>query len=109
MALSKIILEKAGFDVSAAESGDEALLLIDKIPTPPDLILLDVRMDDMSGPEFLLILEEKYPDIFDRSPVVFLTALDELPASKAVGYIRKPIDIEKFLTAVHHFVPFHVV
>ena len=70
----------------------------------PDLILLDMRMEDMSGPEFLLELEEKHPEIFENVPIVFLTGVDKVPISKAVGFIRKPMDLDKFLEAVHGFI-----
>ena len=91
------------YKVFTALSGAEAFAVLVNIPRP-DLILLDVRMAGMSGPEFLLALEEKRPDIIENVPVVFLTGMDNVPASKAVGFIKKSSDVEKFLEAVHGFI-----
>ena len=101
--LNKIILEGNDYLVFLAESGSEALTVLSQIGMP-DLILLDMLMEDMSGPEFLLKLEEKRPEIIENVPVVFLTAMDKVPASKATGFIRKPFDIDNFLKAVHRFI-----
>ncbi len=101
--LNKHILELADYEVFTAMSGTEALVVLDEIARP-DLILLDMRMEDMSGPEFLLALEEKRPEIIENVPVVFLTALDQVPISKAVGFIKKPFDLDRFLESVHGFI-----
>ena len=55
--LNKTILEMEDFEVFIALSGAAALSILEKI-AQPDLILLDMRMEDMSGPEFLLTLEK---------------------------------------------------
>ena len=103
LSLSKTVLEIDDYEVFTAPSGKDALVVLSKI-AQPDLILLDMRMEDMSGPEFLLVLEEKRPEIFENVPVVFLTAMDKVPASKAVGFIKKPFDMDDFLVAVHRFI-----
>ncbi|MBI2522657.1 MAG: response regulator [Bdellovibrio sp.] len=101
--LHKILLEMADYEVFTAQSGNEALSFLSKNDAP-DLILLDMRMEDMSGPEFLRQLEEKLPKILQMVPVVFLTAMDQVPESKAVGFIRKPTEMDKFLEAVNRFI-----
>ena len=101
--LNRTILEMDGFKVFTALGGEEALALLAEI-SQPDLILLDVRMEDMSGPDFLAVLEERRPEIIENVPVVFLTGMDEVPPSKAVGFIRKPIELDKFVVAVHQFI-----
>ena len=103
LSLSKTVLEIDDYEVFTAPSGKDALVVLSKI-AQPDLILLDMRMEDMSGPEFLLVLEEKRPEIIENVPVVFLTAMDKVPASKAVGFIKKPFDMDDFLVAVHRFI-----
>lgn len=50
----QLILESEGYDVSLASDGVEALAIT--ASQEPDLILLDVRMPNMNGIEFL----EKY-------------------------------------------------
>jgi CheY-like chemotaxis protein len=103
LTLNRTILEMADFTVFTAQGGQEALAALSEI-TQPDLILLDLNMEDMSGLEFLGLLEERKPEIIEHVPIVFLTALDAVPPSKAVGFLRKSIDIDKFVTAVHHFI-----
>lgn len=101
--LMQTILEMEGYDVFISLSGAAALSLLEKI-AQPDLILLDMQMEDMTGPEFLLMLEKNRPDIIESVPVVFVTALKKVPASKATGFIRKPFDNDTFLEAVHRFI-----
>jgi CheY-like chemotaxis protein len=101
--LHKILLEMEGFDVFTAQSGEEALAILFKIDEP-NLILLDMQMADMTGTEFLTLLQEKIPRIIEDVPVVFVTGLDRVPESKAVGFIRKPADREAFIKAVHRFI-----
>lgn len=103
LALQKLLLELEGFEVFTAQSGTEALAVLSKIDEP-NLILLDMQMDDMTGAEFLTILEERRPEIIEDVPVVFVTGLDEVPKSRAVGFIRKPADMDHFLKAVHGFI-----
>jgi two-component system sensor histidine kinase/response regulator len=86
------ILEFNDFEVSVAESGEEALESIQKIA--PDLIVSDIMMPGMTGLE--LIKEVHLQNQFKDIPFIFLSAL----ASKedqnngilagAKGYITKP-------------------
>ena len=101
--LNKTILEMEDFEVFIALSGAAALSILEKV-AQPDLILLDMRMEDMSGPEFLLTLEKNRPNIIESVPVVFVTGLEKVPASKAIGFIRKPYDIDTLLEAIHRFI-----
>jgi len=99
----KVLLEMNNYEVVTAQSGEEAFSTLLKIEAP-DLILLDFRLEDMSGAEFLRVLEEKRPDLIQMVPVVFVTGMDEVPPSKAVGLIRKPIDNDKFVASVRRFI-----
>jgi two-component system, sensor histidine kinase and response regulator len=101
--LQRTVLELEGFEVFTAQSGAEAFQMLSKIDEP-DLILLDVQMDDMTGPEFLAILEQREPRIVENVPVVYLTAADKGVEDKAIGYIRKLTDIDEFLVAVYRFI-----
>lgn len=101
--LHRLVLEMDGFKVLTAASGNEALNCLSEIK-PPDLILLDMRMPEMSGPEFLNILEERMPEIVRLVPIVFLSAMDTVPTSKAVGFIRKPVDINQLVQDVHRYI-----
>ena len=98
------ILEMNDFDVLAATGGEAALSLLSNIETL-DLILLDMCMGEMSGPEFLKLFEKTQPKLFAKVPVVFLSGMDKIPESKAAGFIRKPLpDIDTFLESVDCFI-----
>lgn len=102
--LATTILKIDGYEISTAQSGKEALEILTEI-TKPDLILLDMQMEDMTGSDLLMLLEEKLPDLIKVVPVVFLTGMDQVPKSKAVGFIRKPInDVDKFLKDISRFI-----
>lgn len=103
LTLQRFLLELEGYEVFTAESGMEALKVLSEI-NEPNLILLDMQMADMSGTEFLTMLEETKPEIINDVPVVFLTGMDVVPKSKAIGYIRKPADRDKFLKAIRSFI-----
>jgi DNA-binding NtrC family response regulator len=84
--LLKTILKIDDYEIFTSLGGSEALKLLSVI-RKPDLIFLDVQMDGMSGPDFLIALEERRPDLI-----------------KAVGYIHKPIDLIPFLEATRRFI-----
>lgn len=92
-AVAKVALETVGgFTVYICNNAQEAL---DAVPAfEPDLILLDVLMPEMDGPETLQALR-KIPAAA-QVPVVFLTANPEeastLTALGAVSVINKPFD-----------------
>ena len=101
--LGKEILESEGFDVFTADSGLQALEVLSQI-AEPDLVLLDMQMGDMSGLIFLEKLEEQRPEIVKNIPIVFYTAADHVPKSKATGFMRKDGDLDKFISSVHRFI-----
>ena len=89
-------LERTGpFEVGVATNGKTGLLMARK--GAPDLILLDVRMPDMSGIEVLRALKSDFP--LTQIPVIMLSGLlDE--ATKRVcsyeygeDYVEKPVSI----------------
>ncbi|MBU3016381.1 fused response regulator/phosphatase [Paraglaciecola agarilytica] len=68
------MLEQNGYpDCYEAESGHEALSLAKRIQ--PELVLLDVMMEDMSGFEVAPLLKAQTDEIY--LPIIFITALDD--------------------------------
>ena len=103
LTLQRIILESEGFKVFVAQSGAEGLAVLSQVDKP-NLSLFDMQLKGMVGVNFLTLLEEKKPDVIEDVPIVFLSGMDEVPKSQAVGFIRKPADQDKFLVAVHRFI-----
>lgn len=100
--LIKYNLEKAGFDVSCAFSGDEALDLIDK--KIPDLIVLDWMLPEMSGIE--VCREIRSLEYTKDVPIVMLTARsqegDRLKGfnSGADDYMTKPFSPKELVARI---------
>jgi len=103
-------LARAGYEMSSAADGDEALLTArEKLP---DLILLDMLLPKMSGPEVLLALK-KDPST-KQIPVVVITGMSQknaarLQADGAAGFLEKSAlelekGSEKLLAAVREIV-----
>ncbi|MBG9786746.1 MULTISPECIES: response regulator transcription factor [Brevibacillus] len=94
------ILENEGFDVSHANSGEEALAKLDS-GLIPNLILLDIMMPQMSGYELCAQIRRER-----EMPIIFLSAKGK-PVDKVVGleigaddYITKPFDTEELLARI---------
>jgi len=62
------VLEHAGFETETAETGDQALNAVET--RKPKLVLLDVRLPDMSGYSVCRALREQRPD---SVPIIFLS------------------------------------
>jgi CheY-like chemotaxis protein len=92
-------LELEGFQVYAAENGQEAMEALEKIPQPA-LILADMMMPVMDGPALIAAL--RADDQFASLPVVLISASD---ASAPTGYrrVKKPIDLDDLLRIVSEF------
>lgn len=70
--LLETVVKRAGFLVSHASNGTQALRMIDA--QPPDLILLDVRLGEMSG--FDVCARLKSEPATRPIPIIILTAAD---------------------------------
>jgi DNA-binding response OmpR family regulator len=92
-------LSQAGFEIIDADNGDDAILLARE--HRPDLALLDIRMEGMSGFDVAAYLRE-----YLHVPFMFLSAFaDEETVAKvkelgAVAYLVKPLDIHQIVPAV---------
>jgi len=103
------VLVDEGYDVRHAANGREALSVLRSSPAEPSLILLDLMMPEMDGPQFR---EAQLRDPrFAAIPVVVLSA-DRNCAQRATelgvsGYVVKPLGPEQLVslvarTATHH-------
>lgn len=103
--LRKIIqtnLELAGYDVTTAPNGEEALRLLDSMQ--PDLIVLDVMMPVMDGYEVARRIR-RHPSN-THVPIIMLTAKSEVEdklagfEAGADDYITKPFGPQELLARV---------
>lgn len=69
---------------------------------PPDLVLLDLFLPGKSGQEVLTIIRSN-PEL-KKIPVVVMTAADEASVSPSTldveGFLRKPINLDEFLSII---------
>lgn len=92
-------LSQAGYDVLDADNGDDAILIARQ--QRPDLALLDIRMEGMSGFDVAGYLRD-----YLQIPFMFLSAFaDEATVAKvkelgALAYLVKPLDIHQIVPAV---------
>lgn len=100
--LFSTLLQMDGQNPHTASSAQQALKLLQE-GLRPDLILLDLNLEDISGVDFLNQLESENPEILDSVPVVFITGMDQVPQSRASGFIRKPIENKEFIATVHRY------
>ncbi len=86
---------KRKIEASVASGGRQALEIIAK--ENPDLILLDVRMEEMTGIEVLRELRKKTPPV----KVIMVSGVEdeeiikEANALGVIGYIHKPFILEE--------------
>jgi response regulator NasT len=88
-----------GYDVQTASTGEEAVAACHL--SPPDLAILDIRMPVMSGIDAARLVRAEH-DV----PILFLSAysdkemVEHAVAEGALGYLVKPISIEKLIPAI---------
>lgn len=86
---------KRGIEVFTSSGGGEALKLIDM--HKPDLVLLDVHMEEMTGVEVLRILREHDK----KTKVIMVTGVEdekvisEVQSLMVESYIHKPLVLEE--------------
>lgn len=97
-----MILSSEGFNVASAESGEEAIEVLDRSRT--DLVLLDIFMPGMNGIDALKAMKGRH----DALSVIVIsghgTVQDAVRATRlgAYDFLEKPLSREKVLLAVSH-------
>ena len=100
-----IILEMAGYSVFQAANGADALDMIHRRHEPFDLIILDLRMPQMNGFEFLYRLKRH-----ERAGTPVLAVSADEPAGErakefgADGFLAKPFEQKQLLEAINHVI-----
>ena len=103
--LAREVLRAAGIRTIEAASGRESIALAAE--RRPDVILLDLRLPDMDGPDIARMLRDGAQTA--GIPIVALTALRyagdgaSLLTAGFDGYLEKPIDVRAFPEQVRSF------
>lgn len=98
------LLVPLGFDVREAASGRECIEIVRQ--TPPDLVLLDITMDDLDGWQTAALLRELRPA--SELPIVFVSAnlfeheASRLAAQQCQAFVGKPVIESELLQALEH-------
>jgi two-component system, response regulator YesN len=110
-------------EIIEAENGKDAIRIVRE--KQPELVIIDMKMPEMSGPEFLRILELDYPDI----QKIIVSGYDSFEftrqaiLSRVTDYLLKPISgvelnsalekcigkIEKITQGLNHNLPLSVL
>ena len=99
---TKYILERHEFQVRIAQSGQEALDMLDE--QPPDVILLDIMMPGMDGYELLKRLREN--EEYSIIQIIMLTVKESIESvtkaldSGADDYIHKECDPKELVARI---------
>lgn len=105
--LLRFILEKHGYEVEAAQDGQEGIEKAMRVK--PGLILLDVQLPVMDGYAVARHLRSN-PDLV-RTPIVAVTSYampgdrEKALESGCTGYIEKPINPDTFMAQVEAHLP----
>jgi len=94
------ILERRGFAVAEAASGEQALASVEG--QRPDLVILDLKMPGLDGIETLRRIRERDPDL----PAIILTGHGSFHDAFAgaqlsiVDFLSKPVDVDRLASAI---------
>ena len=96
--LAVTLLEREGWQVTAAENGREALDILKD--TAFDLILMDIEMPELNGYETTKTIRRKEMTVENHIPIIAMTAhavqgdREKCLAAGMDGYIAKPINFD---------------
>jgi len=103
--INKTFVEQVkGFKVvGIALNGERFLRMLEKCP--PDLVLLDIYIPDISGKELLVHLKENYPQV----EIIMITAAKEVKTLEfflqhgVFDYLLKPVNAERLHRSLRKF------
>jgi len=101
-AFSARALKATGYEVFEADSGEEALEVLDEIDNQVDLIISDVVMPEMDGPTLLTHLRKRLPNV----KVIFVSGYAEesvrkdIADDRSVEFLAKPYSLDQINSKV---------
>ena len=105
MYLINFILEKNGYGVIQAKTGEEGVELA--IKEKPDLILMDIQLPGIDGLEATRRIRKSKAD--SEIPIIALTSYamsgdrERVIKAGCTGYIEKPINPETFIVEIKKY------
>ena len=99
------LLQAAGYRVTEASNGHQALSVLHRGPLP-HVIVLDIEMPTMDGVDFRL-QQRRHPDLAAVPVIIYSSAphtaalADALQAS---AYLRKSVDVQVILDTVREVI-----
>lgn len=95
-------LKECGYEVEEAENGEEALEILERNRGAYDIIISDVSMPIMTGPE---MLQEAEPEMIGKAKVLFLSgyapeSFSHMLEQYPVHYMSKPVTMEQLVGRV---------
>ena len=100
--LVRDLIAGEGYAVEVAANGREALDYLRSAPAPPCLILLDLMMPVMSGPELLEIMSDD-PSLASLPVVVVSAVADRGVAPGVKRFLRKPVSADLLRRVVKQY------
>jgi two-component system response regulator AtoC len=99
------LLGGEGYEVSEAKTGSEVLSALSAADRRPDLVLMDVRMPEMSGIDVLRRMRDQKTGVGVLVMTAYGTSNLAIQSIQlgAYDYITKPFDLEEVLVAVRRF------
>ena len=99
------LLEHAGYTVEVAETGEDAITLLED--RQPELVLVDLGLPDMDGQTVVAYLRQQ-PHL-DQTPIIAFTAWPRETAFQMAqaygcdGVITKPLDTRAFIGQIEDY------
>jgi len=103
--LINFILEKKGYEVIQAKSGEEGVEVA--IKEKPDLILMDIQLPGIDGMEATRRIRNSKAN--GKIPIIAITSYamagdkEKALAAGCTGYIKKPINPETFIAEIEKY------
>ena len=97
------VLERHGMVVLTAETGKEAIAILDSTPDV-SIVLMDIMMPEMDGYETSRVIRQN--PVFLRLPIIALTAKamkgdrEKTLQAGASDYLAKPVNTEQLLSTL---------
>jgi chemosensory pili system protein ChpA (sensor histidine kinase/response regulator) len=98
------LVQRAGWKCVTAKDGADALELLDRLPKPPDVFLLDVEMPRMDGFQLLSALRQQ-PQ-FAQTPIIMITSRTGEKHRQtafrlgATQFVAKPVQEEELVNMI---------